>query len=906
MQNRSTSATMATAVALAIAAAPTWAQLTIQPGGGQVNLSGATLFAPFYPTLSLSNDFLNVDNDFTSCGTPRMGFYDSNCPVDGMPDSVDQLATSFSCSMSTFWAVNIRGVGSGNGLAEFRDFQLCGTIPGSIPAEGGWFNRTVYATSGGVVNVGCSAGPSGTPFAQTSIDVGVMDVPTSWFVQLSGTAAWDAAPGVAGYGTNSKTSKPSAGGLLGGESNKLKTLCTTACGGGSLCLNIDHSLPAPLPATTVYDAPIAWVPVALISNRATGISSLKYSEMQYLFTTGRLLNGLNLKAATRDAGSGTRNAWMNSLCVDPSWGIGDNVGKKIDDSAKTKLGPTSQWVNCGGSGMMEAAVQNHVLAIGYSGLMGAGRTADDATRGYYEILGVVKDRGMPSCQSENIVRPTLVATIDNGDACAGYQIGGPETFATMGDPNASRSVNDPKKTNNNSMANPAAAAFMNNLTDSIASFAGDPGGLSRDYFMPGEWLADTFLLPDGLEALPDTSPCEFTPVSPRNLPLRDYMLAYNNMGFGGDTPAYGLACAGLVPGRVAGTFTDGTGDGRYYYKDAGNTLQNVTSGKRLSQRNRLAGDFNNDGQRNIADISSMMQAVDLQLDFDKTNHGGCYDGTAMVGDYLIVTIAGDFDGDGNFDARDVRYFADGLALQNGQLNRKQAFIDVDSAWSTLKSDNNYFDAALTTCKPYAAGDSRGDVTGSAVGAAPGAMPQGANGAVDMADLAYVKANIGNWADLNQAVKMDLSADMDGDLNVTCADVVEIVEVILGTKMGDLNLDGTVDSADASVLTANIGIATGATYAQGDLDCDGDVDSQDLAIFSGNLGFRMTCLSPLPADLDQDGDVDVNDLGILESCGSGEKVPHDGTPVCQRSDLDGDGDVDQNDFARLQRAYTNGE
>ena len=69
---------------------------------------------------------------------------------------------------------------------------------------------------------------------------------------------------------------------------------------------------------------------------------------------------------------------------------------------------------------------------------------------------------------------------------------------------------------------------------------------------------------------------------------------------------------------------------------------------------------------------------------------------------------------------------------------------------------------------------------------------------------------------------------------------------------------------------------------------------------------MTCLSPLPADLDQDGDVDVNDLGILESCGSGEKVPHDGTPVCQRSDLDGDGDVDQNDFARLQRAYTNGE
>jgi hypothetical protein len=906
MQQPSVKAIMAAIAGLAAAVVPAWAQLSIQSGGGQVNLSGATLFAPFYPTLSLSNDFINVDNDFTSCGTPRAGFYDSNCPVDGYGDSVDQLATSFSCTMSTFWAINIRGVGSGSGLAEFRDFQLCGTIPSSIPAEGGWFNRTVYASNGSVVNVGCSAGPSGTPFAQTSIDIGVMDVPTSWFVQIAGTPSWDATPGVAGYGTNAKTSKPTAGGLLGGDSNKLKTLCTTACGGGSLCLNIDHSLPSPLPATTVYDTQVAWVPVAVIGNRGTGISSLKYSEMQYLWATGRLPNGENLKAATRDAGSGTRNAIMNSIGVDPSWGVGDNVGKKIDDSAKTKLGPTAQWNNCGGSGMMEAAVQNHVLAIGYTGLMGAGRAANDATIGYYEILGVAKDRGTPSCDSESIVRPTLTATIDNADACGGYQVGGPETFATMGDPNANRDASDPKKTSNNPMSNSTAADFVNNLMDSIASFAGDPGGRSKDYFMPGEWLADTFLLPDGLEALPGATPSEFTPVDNRNVALRDYMLTYNNMGFGGDTPDYGTTCAGLVPGRVAGTYTDGTGDGRYFYKDDSGTLQNVTSGKRLSERNRPAGDFNGDGLRNIADIPSMMRAVDLQLDFDKTNHGGCYDGTAMTGDYLIVTIVGDFDGDGNFSANDVRYFADGLALQNGQLNRKEAFIDVDTVWSSLKSDNNYFDTTLATCKPYAAGDARGDVTGSVVGAAPGAMPQGANGVIDLADVEYVKANIGNWANLGSAVKIDLSADMNGDMNVTSDDVVEIVETILGTGMGDLNLDGTVDAADGAILSANLGLATGAKYADGDLDCDGDVDSQDDAILHANLGFRMSCLPSLAGDIDQDGDVDIHDFEALESCGSGDKIPHDGTPLCQRSDLDGDGDVDQIDFAILQRSYTNGE
>ena len=42
--------------------------------------------------------------------------------------------------------------------------------------------------------------------------------------------------------------------------------------------------------------------------------------------------------------------------------------------------------------------------------------------------------------------------------------------------------------------------------------------------------------------------------------------------------------------------------------------------------------------------------------------------------------------------------------------------------------------------------------------------------------------------------MDLSADMDGDTAVTVADITEIVEVILGTQMGDANLDRRYRSA----------------------------------------------------------------------------------------------------------------
>ncbi len=60
---------------------------------------------------------------------------------------------------------------------------------------------------------------------------------------------------------------------------------------------------------------------------------------------------------------------------------------------------------------------------------------------------------------------------------------------------------------------------------------------------------------------------------------------------------------------------------------------------------------------------------------------------------------------------------------------------------------------------------------------------------------------------------------------------------------------------------------------------------------------------VPADLDVDNDVDSNDLALLSSCRTRDKVPHNGTPLCQTADLDDDGDVDPNDFGRFQRCYS---
>jgi len=52
--------------------------------------------------------------------------------------------------------------------------------------------------------------------------------------------------------------------------------------------------------------------------------------------------------------------------------------------------------------------------------------------------------------------------------------------------------------------------------------------------------------------------------------------------------------------------------------------------------------------------------------------------------------------------------------------------------------------------------------------------------------------------------------------------------------GDLNRSGTVTSADYATLTANLGMASGATWADGDFDFDGDVDAADEAILTANL------------------------------------------------------------------------
>jgi len=785
--------------------------------GGEVNISGATLFRDFFSSPASTNDFVDVDADGLAGFDPDT------------PPFVDQLAPLYGCpDWIGWWLVQYRGVGSVNGLGEFVDFQLLGIIPESVPSEKGYINRIEFASGGQPTGTGCPpCNASNTPYCPSSIDLAVLDVPTGWAVTAGSqtAAAWNRKPTENGYGFNPIVSST-------GYVSNLQSLSR-----GSLSLNTNTANPD---ENTVYDTAIAWVPIAYIANRGTGIEHLRISELQYLFTTGRLPSGQNLVAVTRSVGSGTRNGIMNTSGIDPSWGRGDNLGDEYADITHSNLGPGHIPTNCEGSSLVEKCVENRRLGVGYAGLAGPSRAAADALAGRYEIIDVMfDDRG-----GAQYVRPTIDSVLDNCDPSTGYQLGGPETFASRGDPFETNPASPAY------MANQAAADYLWNIAASVAAFAGDPPS-ELNYNMPGELLALTYFLLDGIDCLPDPAdPTDFSPNQALNQTLQDFIRANNGLGIGGDTPAYGsVNIANLVPKRNANpdfdpndpsnplVYSDGSSNGNYADFSGSFTVQ---AGWQLNQRNQIAGDFNNDGQRDADDIEDLVAAVTDPRGFVAAEGLQSGDPGQLGSDYVIPEIIGDFNGDGNLDAADVRYFADGLALDptSGTLDRRQGFIRVDLKWFELTGSDNYFGTQVQNAytgapRPYAAGDSRFDVAGNQP--TPGAPPLGADGFVNRDDFEYVHANVGDWSDLDQAVFIDLSCDMNGDLLVNTQDLAELAAVI-GAALGDLDWSGSVDLGDLSVLLSNYGAPGPHDYAAGDIDGDGDVDLADLATLLANYGF----------------------------------------------------------------------
>ncbi len=428
--------------------------------------------------------------------------------------------------------------------------------------------------------------------------------------------------------------------------------------------------------------------------------------------------------------------------------------------------------------------------------------------------------------------------------------------------------------------------------------------------MPGQFLANTFFLPNSIDcAQALTDGVAFGPNPVFSQAVQNFVRANNGLGVGGDTGAFGSKnIAGLVPVRNAlsggAKYSDGSTTGSYTYWNGASYVTSFTSNLRLSKRNQLTGDFNEDGQRTVADAAEMVKASYAPRAWQQSARGigngvSAFDLGQQTLDNGIPEVMGDFDGDGNFDKEDLRYFADGLALDSfplagvgNQLDRKQGAIAVDTAinaegrpypWADQRqtltvppatqpnapmflephSVNDCSTPFLATRKPYAVGDFRGDVAGgrpqtcvnnrcSATGYScssdldcppppptAGAPPIGWDGVVAVDDIDYccAMAQTGDWSNIDQAVFTDLSCDMDGDLDVDQADIAELVQVILGTHFGDVDLDGDRDADDQAIVDASVSgpnpcIASATCgWADGDTNCDGVVDATDQATFA---------------------------------------------------------------------------
>ena len=183
--------------------------------------------------------------------------------------------------------------------------------------------------------------------------------------------------------------------------------------------------------------------------------------------------------------------------------------------------------------------------------------------------------------------------------------------------------------------------------------------------------------------------------------------------------------------------------------------------------------------------------------------------TPLGADVLEFTVSTTGDVSGSFSSTDE-------ALDDGV----SVFLDLDTSQLGIQTGL----ISVTSNGEGAVLDGSTQFVFSYIVAIPGDFEL--DGDVDPDDVDFYSGNLDQMA-VGDLVQLDL----DGDGIVTLDDhdfhienLLQISDNRVGTIVGDINLDGTVDVlGDAFPLIGNLGSTSGVGYATGDLNADGAVD-----------------------------------------------------------------------------------
>lgn len=790
--------------------------------------------------------------------------------------------------------------GSVEGILELANDQI-GYTPGNQivtvsrnPSVGNptWVNGsiggtlTAPGTNAGGYTINASGYDTYTDFnlagvsnlgGQNRVQMAISDVTArQGFSTAGANGAWNKTPGQAGYGKGNPAlaaaGNTSGVGIAGARQQFVDATVlnmSTDKVDPSTGSNYEAGAWNTAGVDNLVNKKVAITATTFAANPGTGLTKLNRTDAQFLQATGRLANGADFNVVARDANSGTRNVAALNAGLDPSFAAGENddgnTGSVVGASdPQQSIGDAIRFSGktAGGNGL-RPTVQNSRMAVGH--------------------LSISDARGGNALANQSRPLRVLAYRDDANDLADGSNAGLSSGFA---DPASGEFV----KISFDSIADGTYVLYQNQTYVTVRTPGANYGtdDVKGDYSthdvkqLQGNILNSAGIYPAGVGFL-----------NPANALIANGFIPTQYMKVQKDVdglnqsvtnPGFNAADFDTVRAQAQAAFV--VADANAVTSGSGSTYGNVTAatgGIAITNGNYLFGDFDNDGDRDFADVKLAQAAQDKLLasgaGVDYVTGTGAsnaqavpgltgalasmngYDGTAGAkkGDLLVK---GDFNSDGRFDGKDLYLLARGAALADSASTDQLTGDFGDSVRNGLLRKN----AALDYINASATAQQKLDASANLVNDPTGAnafnkLDVNRDGLVNLNDAVIVDklvgasvaslddqlaATIAVDSSINAALQQRLISlvDVELDDNLLISAVLangasdfKVIRDGLGSALaaGDTNFDGAVDFSDLLKLAQRYGAPGIDRWSDADFDLNGLVNFDDLLSLAQNYG-----------------------------------------------------------------------